>query len=116
MTKLLLGCAVFAMATGCVTARVERKAAVKVVELSELNGATASADNTYICEEGNKPGSNIKTPVCQTVRQRDLDASRALDNVVIGQDQSSPAVNDAAGAFPLPGHRLFIRHAKEPPQ
>ena len=81
MTKLLLGCAVFAMATGCVTARVERKAAVKVVELNELSGATASVDNTYICEEGNKPGSNIKTPVCQTVRNREIERQSAQDTL-----------------------------------
>jgi hypothetical protein len=81
MTKLLLGCAVFAMATGCVTARVERKAAVKVVELNELSGSTASADNTYICEEGNKPGSNIKAPVCQSLRQREVERQATQDTL-----------------------------------
>lgn len=81
MTKLLLGCAVLAMTAGCVTAKVERKAVVKVVEMNELSGSTASADNTYICEEGNKPGSNIKAPVCQSLRQRELEREATQDTL-----------------------------------
>jgi len=73
MAKLLLGCAVLAVASGCVTARMERKTAVKVVALNELDTSTASADNTYVCEEGKKPNSNITAPVCQTLRQRELE-------------------------------------------
>jgi hypothetical protein len=81
MTKLLMGCAVLAMAAGCVTPRVEKKTAVKVVEASELDGATASKDNTYVCEEGRKPNSNMKTPVCQTVRQRELEREATQDAI-----------------------------------
>ena len=79
MTKLLLGCAVFAMATGCVTARPERKTTVKVVAMNELNDATASPDNTYVCEEGSKTGSNIKGSVCQSLRQRELERQSAQE-------------------------------------
>ena len=81
MTKMLLGCAVLALAAGCATAQPERKTAVKVVEMSELNGTNTSPDKTYVCEEGKKPGSNIKTPVCQTVRERDLEREATQDTL-----------------------------------
>jgi hypothetical protein len=81
MTKLLLGCAVLAVASGCAASRVERKTAVKVVEKSELKDSTASADNTYICEEGKKTGSNIKSPICESVRQRELEREASQDTL-----------------------------------
>jgi hypothetical protein len=80
MTKLLLGCAVLALSAGCATAPVQKKTAVKVVEMNELN-ATNSPDKTYICEEGHKPGSNVKTPVCQSVRDRELEHQATQDTL-----------------------------------
>ena len=79
MTKLLLGCAVLALSVGCAAAPVQKKTAVKVVEMNEAN--TTSPDKTYICEEGHKPGSNIKAPVCQTVRDRELERVATQDTL-----------------------------------
>jgi hypothetical protein len=81
MTKLLLGCAVLAMAAGCAAPRAERKTAVRVVEVSDANSSTASADNTYVCEDGKKIGSNIKSPVCESLRQRELERQAAQDTL-----------------------------------
>lgn len=80
MIKLLLGCAVLALSAGCATAPLHKRTEVKVVELNELD-ATASPDKTYICEEGHKPGSNIKAPVCQTVRNREIERVATQDTL-----------------------------------
>ncbi|HEY8207972.1 MAG TPA: hypothetical protein VIG99_10860 [Myxococcaceae bacterium] len=79
MTKLLLGCAVLVLSVGCATAPLNKRTEVKVVEMSELDATATSPDKTYICEEGHKPGSNLKAPVCQTVRNLEIERVATQD-------------------------------------
>ena len=49
--------------------------------VSGLSASTASPDKTYVCEEGAKTGSNIKGPICQTLRQRELEREATQDTI-----------------------------------
>lgn len=84
MTKMLLGCGLLALAAGCATtspATPERKAQVRVVEMSALRDTTLSPDKTYVCEEGARTGSKQPTAICQTVRQRELQREAAQEQL-----------------------------------
>jgi len=92
MKRMLLGCAVLAVAAGCATstaAAPQSKKVVRVVEMSQLRDTNLSPDKTYICEEGLKTGSNVRGAICQTVRERDLQRESAQEE--IRRMQQAPA-------------------------
>ena len=77
MRKVLLGCALLALAAGCATtspaAAPQKRTQVRVVEMSALGDGKLSPDKTYICEEGMKTGSKRPSAICQSLRDRDLE-------------------------------------------
>ncbi|HVE82943.1 MAG TPA: hypothetical protein VND93_08860 [Myxococcales bacterium] len=84
MTRMLVGMAVLAaLGSGCAMApaKPQKNIKVKVMELSDLPGTNLAPDKTYICEEQVKTGSNYRSAVCQTVRDRDIEHQASQDQL-----------------------------------
>jgi hypothetical protein len=82
MMKMLLGCALLALsACATTTAPAQRRVAVKVVERSEVNDGTSDPNKTYICEEAQKPGSQMKGSVCQSLAEKERQRVAAQDAI-----------------------------------